>query len=72
MVPSPLNLAGGAYCVPQAIETEFYNEYINYVFGSNRGRLALTECPLVLNSGISYSPVFIDFDLRYPMSSDGQ
>ena len=50
---------------------EFLEEYGRFVFGNMKGKLALTENALSSN-GIAYSPVFIDFDLRYPLISDGR
>ena len=71
VVPTHFNLMGGAYCVPRAKESEFYQEYIKFVFGNRKGKLALTESPLVSNSGVTYTSMFIDFDLKYPDSRNG-
>ena len=70
-MPTHFNLMGGAYYVPRAKENEFYQDYINYVFGDRKGKLALTESPLVSSSGVTYTSVFIDFDLKYPDISNG-
>ena len=69
MKPTHFNLMGGAYCVPRTNEAEFFKDYIKYVFGDTKGKLALTESPLVSSSGVTFSSVFIDFDLKYPVNS---
>ena len=72
VVPTHFNLAGGTYSVPRDKESEFYREYIRFVFGDEKGKLAITESPIVSCLGISYSSVFIDFDLQYPITSTGR
>ena len=47
------------------------NDYVDYVFGPTQGQLALTEKAMVSEQGLSFSSVFIDIDLRYPISSNG-
>ena len=71
VLPTHFNLEGGTYSVPRDYEMEFLQEYGRFVFGDTKGTLALTENALSSN-GIAYSPVFIDFDLRYPLTSDGR
>ena len=66
------NLRGGAYSVPRDMEETFLNDYVSYVFGANEGKLALTENPIVSEVGVSYSSVFLDLDLRYPLHCDGR
>jgi len=66
------NLLGGVYSVPRDKEESFMNDYVTYVFGPNQGRLALTENAIVSDLGVSFSPVFIDLDLRYPLHSEGR
>ena len=70
--PTHFNLLGGSYSVPRDKENSFLNDYINYVFGPTQGKLALTENPIVTEVGVSFSPLFIDFDFRYPLSSNGR
>ena len=68
--PTHYNLQGGSYCVPRAEECTFRRNYIDFVFGQ-RGNLSITEAPLTNSSGKSYSSVYLDFDLKYPLNSEG-
>ena len=43
VVPTHFNLAGGTYSVPRDKESEFYREYIRFVFGDEKGKLAHTQ-----------------------------
>ena len=72
MESTHFNLEGGTYHVPKSQEKIFLKNYIDYIFGERNGSLALTEAPLTTDLGIVYSPVFIDFDLKYPLDSDGE
>ena len=66
------NLNGGTYAVPLPEEAEFLRNYIEYVFGPSNGQLALTENAIVSDSGRTFSSVFIDLDLKYPLESEGK
>ena len=66
------NLAGGTYAVPRKDDETFLREYVDFVFGPNNGNLALTENAIVSEEGRSFSSVFIDIDLRYPLDSNGK
>ena len=70
--PPHFNLEGGTYHVPNSQEKIFLKNYIDYIFGERNGSLALTEAPLTTDFGVVYSPIFIDFDLKYPLDSDGE
>ena len=71
VTPTHYNLAGGTYCVPRNEENAFLDQYVQFIFGPRRGRLALTENAFVSLTGKSYSSVFIDLNLRYPVGSEG-
>ena len=72
MEPTHFNLEGGTYHVPKSQEKIFLKNYIDYIFGERNGTLALTEAPVTTYLCIVYSPMFIDFDLKYPLDSDGE
>lgn len=66
------NMEGGTYHVPRSQEKIFLKNYIDYIFGERNGSLSLTEAPLTTDLGVVYSPVFIDFNLKYPLGCDGE
>ena len=69
--PTHFNLEGGIYSVPRNEEDHFLKRYVEFIFGQTGGQLALTENAFVSPLGNSYSSVFIDLDLRYPLNTEG-
>ena len=53
------------FFVPEKDVKQFLATYLKYAL-IERKEVHLTEQPLILDDGSSYSPVIIDVDLRYP------
>ena len=64
-----VNLGGGCLFVPEKDVKEFLATYLKYAL-INRKEVHLTEQPLILDDGSSYSPVVVDIDLRYSTGND--
>ena len=64
------NLHGGTYSVPINLEQSFLDDYVQFIFGAAKGQLALTEKAKVSPNGTSFSSVFLDIDLKYPLHLD--
>ena len=62
--PTRVNLGGGCLFVPDDEVKDFLARDLKYAL-IDRKEVNLTEQPLILEDGSSYSPVVIDVDLRY-------